>query len=82
MEAIEKKVRELISEVIENEEFDVWQIDSEENLFHYGLDSMCAVSLIVLLEDSFSFEFPEEDLNTETIKNIERIVFYVSQKVS
>jgi acyl carrier protein len=82
MESIEKKARELIAEVIENEEFDVWQIDREENLFHHGLDSMCAVSLIVLLEDAFSFEFPEEDLNTETIKSIERIAFYVSQKTS
>jgi acyl carrier protein len=82
MESIEKKVRELISEVIKSEEFNVWQISNEDNLFHYGLDSMCAVSLIVLLEDTFSFEFPEEDLNTETIKSIERIVLYVSQKVS
>ena len=82
MEAIEKKIRELISEVIGNEEFDVWQISEDENLFHHGLDSMCAVSLIVLLEDAFSFEFSEEDLNTETIKNIERIAFYVSQKIS
>jgi acyl carrier protein len=82
MESIEKKVRELISEVIENEEFDVWQISSDENLFHHGLDSMCAVSLIVLLEDAFLFEFPEEDLNTENIRSIERIVLYVSQKVS
>lgn len=82
MESIERKVRELIAEVIENDEFDVWQINREENLFHHGLDSMSAVSLIVLLEDAFSFEFPEEDLNTETIKNIKRIAFYVSQKTS
>ena len=43
---------------------------------------MCAVSLIVLLEDALSFEFLEEDLNTENIRDIERIVFYVSQRIS
>ena len=34
MNSIESKVRELISQVIENEEFNVWQIKNNDNLFH------------------------------------------------
>lgn len=82
MNTIEKKVREIIAQIIQSDEFDVWELEVNDNLFHYGLDSMLAVSLIVFLEDTFFFEFPEEDLNTDNIKTIERIVNYVSRKLS
>ena len=82
MNDIEKKVREIIGEIITSNELDIWKLQKDDNLFHYGLDSMSAVSLIVYLEDAFSFEFPEDDLTTDNIKTIERIVSYVSKKSS
>lgn len=75
---LELTVRDLLAEVIESDDFDKNTFDISENLFLHGLDSMSAVALVALLEEAFSFEFPEDDLSADNLQSIERITAYVS----
>lgn len=78
---LESRIRDLLAEVIESDDFDKNTFDYEENLFLHGLDSMSAVALVALLEEEFSFEFPDDDLSADNLQSIERIVSYVSDKL-
>lgn len=74
---IEKLVREKLREImqIENPE----QLSAEEDLKEYGMDSLNAIELVVVLEMEFGIEFSEEDLLVDNLCTIQKLVDTVNK---
>lgn len=71
----EKLIRKCLAEILK--ERDVASISSEDNLTDYGLHSIEAISLVILLEDALGIELQDDDLliaNLNTISNIKNII--------
>ncbi len=58
-------------------------IDANASLFEdgLGLDSVVIVELITLIEQSFGFQFAEDELNVELFQNLETISQAITAKV-
>ncbi len=78
---IEKKVKSILAKSVDNFAL-IDQIMVDEDLFMLGMDSISAVRVIIAIENEFGFEFSEEDLVGETVKDIRSIVRYIASKIS
>lgn len=75
---IDSIVREIIDNVV-NLENPIEKVNSGDNLFLLGMDSLDCVKVIVALENKFDFEFEDEDL-AENFQSINSITRYISTK--
>ncbi|EST56710.1 hypothetical protein T458_00130 [Brevibacillus panacihumi W25] len=75
---IESKIRELLAGILELE-LPVEEIDSSQNLFSLGMDSMDCIKVIVAVEESFEIHFPDEDL-VENFESIRSLVHYIAER--
>jgi Phosphopantetheine attachment site. len=53
---------EILSKILKKEEEEIRQIDPDDSLEAYGLESIESIKLIVDLEEHYKFEFRDEDL--------------------
>ncbi len=67
-----EKVVSIVNEAIE--EVDVTLAMCDEELQLIGLDSISFIRMIVMLEDEFCIEFPDEVLYMENLNTINRII--------
>lgn len=76
-ELIVKKIIKIIEE-----EFDSVLIESADaNLLESGLNSVDLIQLIILIEEGFGFEFPDEDLVIENFRSVNILSEYISEKI-
>lgn len=67
---IRSKVIALLSE---QENIDVPALADDSDLYDAGLTSFASVQLMLALEDTFGFEFPERMLNRRTFSSLANI---------
>lgn len=76
-ELIVKKIIKIIEE-----EFESVLIESADaNLLESGLNSVDLIQLIILIEEGFGFEFPDEDLVIENFRSVNILSEYISEKI-
>ena len=77
--AIEATLKELIVERlfldIEPEE-----IETEEDLAEYGVDSFLLLELIVAMEEMFEVQFEQSDITSETLRSVSTLVALIQSK--
>ncbi len=78
---IESKIREIIHDNDFDLEKPVDEIGLEDDLLDLGLDSVNAIRLIVGIESEFGFEFYDEDLTTDNVSDIQKIISYVKSRL-
>jgi acyl carrier protein len=57
-------------------------IDEDNNLQNFGLDSLRCVELVIALEDYFKIEIPEEKLSINNFSNLQDILLLVENCLS
>ena len=72
-EQIVKKVIKIIEEKFDNVSIE----SADANLLESGLNSVDIIQLIILIEEGFGFEFPDEDLVIENFRSIDVLSEYV-----
>lgn len=74
-----------IKETIKNKLIENFSVDSkikyDDNLSDFGIDSIKIIELVVEIEETFDFEFDDEYLTYETLKNIDNITRYIETNV-
>ena len=72
-------IEEIIRLLVDNELINTnnAEIDENDDLIDLGLDSFNCIQLIVLLEDTYSIEFNDDDLSLETVSSVSKIVDYI-----
>lgn len=66
-----EKIIELINNVVEQPLPE--NIDEDEDLGAYGLDSITLIRVFIIFEDEFSIEFDDNDVLAENMKTISKI---------
>lgn len=66
-------IKELLSSVLEDNLLDIQSVGSDENLVEAGLNSLRAISFVILIEDKFDIALEDEDLLFENINTITKI---------
>ena len=77
-EDIENEIKKIFIELLQLDK-KVDELDSNENLFleEYGYSSIDALELIIMIEDAFEIEIPEEKLNTDLLESVKSLTDYV-----
>jgi acyl carrier protein len=78
MESIQDRVRQLLREQ-GTISVDVDDLAPEADLYEAGLTSLSAVDLMLAVEQSFDFVFPDEALNRRTFSSIASIAAVVER---
>lgn len=80
-EDIEEKVKEIICNIIENNDF-YSQITDQTNLIDdAGMDSIQIMQLVVELETVFNIEFHDDDLIIENLANMQCLNQLIHQRI-
>ncbi|GLC79545.1 phosphopantetheine-binding protein [Lacrimispora brassicae] len=79
-ETIEIKIREIVHKNIDTE-IPIEQICDTDNLYDLGMNSFNLIKVVVALESTYGFEFPDEDLDKEKFKAIDNFIDYVQSKI-
>ncbi len=78
------KTRERIINVIEKlveDENIKERLNQEDNLAQLGMNSVSFIKLVVSLEEEFSFEFDDEDLDYKKFTTLTSLCNYVNKKI-
>jgi len=77
--AIEVSLKELI---VERLFLDIapLEIETDEDLAEYGVDSFLLLELIVALEEMFEVQFEQSDITSETLRSVSTLVALIHSK--
>ena len=81
MKNIENEIRSLLKKVIPTYGKDFDYIDIHANLADFGLDSLTIISLILLIEEKYSFELEENDLDFEKMDSIYKLNLMINRHI-
>lgn len=82
MSEIEKKIRDIINNDLSEDIFkDAYEIIKDENLFNLGLDSLNIVKFMIAIEDEYNIVFEDEEIMSESWKNIASIEQLIKNKI-
>lgn len=73
------KILQILSEVLKVEENELMQFDENVELMYWGLDSLNAIEVIVMLEDSFNISIDDEDLLIDNINTVNKLIALVEK---
>ncbi len=59
---------------------DITNIDQDDELIEYGLDSLNLVKVILAIEERYNIEFSEEELEFENFSTLKRIINIIEKK--
>jgi len=68
-----KDIIRLLAKVLDVEYSTLAQLEDDKDISTYGLDSIGAIKLIVLLEEEYCIRFDEEDLVIDSVNSINKI---------
>ena len=77
--SIEGSLRELIVERLFLD-IDPREIETEEALSEYGVDSFLLLELIVAMEEMFEVQFGQADITAETLRSVATLAELIRQK--
>lgn len=72
---LEKTIRNKLAEVLRTENPE--EISLEKDLKEYGMDSLNAIELVVVLEMEFGIEFAEDDLLVDNLCTVQKLILVV-----
>jgi len=78
MNNIDEVVNRIIGEVLRYKQ----PIDLEQDLYHFGLNSMKIITLIVQLEEHFKILFNDNELLFENFSNKRYIIDCIKEKLN
>jgi acyl carrier protein len=78
MQSIQDRIRQLLREQ-GTVEADLDRLPSDADLYAAGLNSLSSVDLMLAVEQSFDFVFPDDALNRRTFSSIESIASTVER---
>ena len=81
IDEVEFKVRSIIS-LNSNQSCSVNEIQIDDNLKIWGVDSINFVKILVALEKEFKFTFDDDHLNLESLSTVNEIVSYIKANIS
>ncbi|GKX68388.1 acyl carrier protein [Inconstantimicrobium mannanitabidum] len=76
---MEQKIRNVVGSVLGLSEKESANIDQNESLLDYGLDSMNSIEIIVSIEEEFSISIEVEDLTVESVGSINGLIKLVNK---
>ncbi len=76
IQTINRKIIEIFESILHEK----LEIDIENDLSEYGIDSLILVQAVVLLENTFDLRFDDSDLTT--FRTIENLSSYIFDKLS
>ena len=59
---------------------DITNIDQDDELIEYGLDSLNLVKVVLAIEERYNIEFSEEELEFENFSTLKRIINIIEKK--
>ncbi len=59
---------------------DITNIDQDDELIEYGLDSLNLVKVILAIEERYNIEFSEEELEFENFSTLKKIINIIEKK--
>lgn len=66
-------VYEMLSSILDIDTELVKEINEHEDLGVYGMTSLSAIQLVVMLEDKYEFEFRDEDLLVDRVNTFNKL---------
>jgi len=72
MEAMEEEIRQILAQQ-GRLPVDIADLDNDADLYEAGMTSHASVSVMLALEDTFDFEFPESMLRKSTFESVTAI---------
>ena len=76
MNDIRAEIKRLLLELLNKED-----LDEKQELLSVGLDSLNVIKLIVMLEETFSIRFEDEDLQLKYFHSIDTLSNFVTSKL-
>ena len=76
MNDIRAEIKRMLLELLNKED-----LDEEQELLSVGLDSLNVIKLIVMLEETFSIRFEDEDLQLKYFHSIDTLSNFVTSKL-
>ena len=76
MNDIRAEIKRMLLELLNKED-----LDEKQELLSVGLDSLNVINLIVMLEETFSIRFEDEDLQLKYFHSIDTLSNFVTSKL-
>lgn len=76
MNDVRAEIKRMLLELLKKED-----LDEKQELLSVGLDSLNVIKLIVMLEETFSIRFEDEDLQLKYFNSIETLSDFVTSKL-
>ena len=76
MNDIRAEIKRMLLELLNKED-----LDEKQELLSVGLDSLNVIRLIVMLEETFSIRFEDEDLQLKYFHSIDTLSNFVTSKL-
>ena len=76
MNDIRAEIKRMLLELLNKED-----LDEKQELLSVGLDSLNVIKLIVMLEETFSIRFEDEDLQLKYFHSIDTLSNFVTSKL-
>ena len=76
MNDIRAEIKRMLLELLNKED-----LDEKQELLSVGLDSLNVIKLIVMLEETFSIRFEDEDLQLKYFYSIDTLSNFVTSKI-
>ena len=76
MNDIRAEIKRMLLELLNQED-----LDEKQELLSVGLDSLNVIKLIVMLEETFSIRFEDEDLQLKYLHSIDTLSNFVTSKL-
>ena len=76
MNDISAEIKRMLLELLNKED-----LDEKQELLSVGLDSLNVIKLIVMLEETFSIRFEDEDLQLKYFHSIDTLSNFVTSKL-
>ena len=76
MNDIRAEIKRMLLELLNKED-----LDEKQELLSVGLDSLNVIKLIVMMEETFSIRFEDEDLQLKYFHSIDTLSNFVTSKL-
>lgn len=71
---MENKIREIVAEIVGENENEIKTIGIEDSLIELGVDSMNSIEIVVELEETFGISIDVEELTIDSIGSIKGLM--------
>lgn len=73
MKIIEEDIYQILSSILDVEIDFIKNMNKDEDLATHGMTSISAIQLVVMLEETYEFEFKDEDLLIDRFNTLNKL---------